>query len=255
MIHHIQLNRINRCWNIEELRSLESSELRFVLNDINYYLESLDLHNRMVWAEKYLPKLFILSSSFGIHASVSLHFMTNYYSNISIVLIDTGYLFPETYNFIDQLTKKMKLNLHVFRPNISAAWQESRYGKLWKQGIEGIKKYNFINKVEPMQRALVELKVGTWFAGLRRNQSYSRKKLPILMIQNEIFKFLPIVDWSNYQIHQYIKKNSLEYHPLWSKGYVSIGDVHTTSKWKDGMKEEETRFFGLQRECGLHVID
>lgn len=250
-----KLNRINRYWSIKELNLLQNNELKLILHNINYYLDSLEVKNRIIWAEKYLPKLAILSSSFGIQSSVSLHLMTNYYPNISIILIDTGYLFPETYRFIDRLTERMRLNLHVFRPDISAAWQEVRYGKLWEQGIKGIKQYNILNKVEPMKRALKILKVGTWFSGLRRNQSYSRRKLPILTIQNGVFKFLPIVDWSNHQIHQYIKQYSLEYHPLWAKGYVSVGDVHTSSKWQVGMKEEETRFFGLQRECGLHITD
>ena len=91
-----------------------------------------------------------------------------------MILTDTGYLFPETYQFIDELTDKLKLNLQVYRAKESAAWQEARYGKLWEQGVEGIEKYNEINKVEPMNRALKELNAQTWFAGLRREQSGSR---------------------------------------------------------------------------------
>lgn len=250
-----KLNNIHRYWNIAELNVLEDSALQSTLHRLNCYLESLEVEDRIFWADKYLPKLAILSSSFGIQSSVSLHLMTSYYPNIAIVLIDTGYLFPETYCFIDRLTGQMQLNLHIFRSNISAAWQETRYGKLWEQGTKGIKKYNFINKVEPMNRALKILKVGTWFSGLRRYQSDSRRKLPILSIQNGVFKFFPIVDWDNQKIYQYIKKFNLEYHPLWKQGYVSVGDVHTSCQWKPGMKEEETRFFGLQRECGLHVIE
>ncbi len=78
-----------------------------------------------------------------------------------MILTDTGYLFPETYRFIDELTDKLKLNLKVYRATESAAWQEARYGKLWEQGVEGIEKYNDINKVEPMNRALKELNAQT----------------------------------------------------------------------------------------------
>ncbi|URJ27400.1 phosphoadenylyl-sulfate reductase [Candidatus Blochmanniella camponoti] len=249
------LNVINHCWTFTELNALDVNEQKLILVKINRYLESLNTVDRFTWAIEYLPKQAILSSSFGIQSSVSLHLTTHYYPNIPIILIDTGYLFPETYRFIDRLTEKMQLNLHVFSPNQSAAWQEARYGKLWTQGVKGIQQYNAINKVEPMRRALRTLKVETWFAGLRRNQSDSRKKLPIITIQNGIFKFLPIVDWNSLQIHRYIEKHSLEYHPLWQQGYVSIGDVHTSRKWEPGMKEEDTRFFGLQRECGLHIIE
>ncbi|WP_331828388.1 phosphoadenylyl-sulfate reductase [Candidatus Blochmannia sp. SNP] len=249
------LNIVNYCWTFTKFNSFNINEQKLILSKINQHLESLTTEDRFKWALEHLPNQAILSSSFGIQSPVSLHLTTYYYPNIPIILIDTGYLFPETYRFVDQLTEKMQLNLHVFSPNQSAAWQEARYGKLWEQGINGIKQYNNINKVEPMHRALKTLKVKTWFAGLRRNQSNSRKKLPIITVQNGIFKFLPIIDWDTSQIYRYMKTHSLEYHPLWKQGYVSIGDVHTSIKWKPGMKEEETRFFGLQRECGLHIID
>ena len=53
-------------------------------------------------------------------------------------------------------------------------------------------------------------------------------------------------------VYGYLLKHKLPYHPLWEQGYVSIGDVHTTRPLSEGMTEEETRFFGLKRECGLH---
>lgn len=158
----------------------------------------------------------------------------------------------ETYQFIDELTDKLNLNLKVYRAKESAAWQEARYGKLWEQGVEGIEKYNDINKVEPMNRALQELSAQTWFAGLRREQSGSRAHLPVLAIQRGVFKVLPIIDWDNRTVYQYLQKHGLKYHPLWDQGYLSVGDTHTTRKWEPGMAEEETRFFGLKRECGLH---
>ncbi|MCR6556060.1 phosphoadenosine phosphosulfate reductase family protein, partial [Aeromonas sp. CPF2-S1] len=66
------------------------------------------------------------------------------------------------------------------------------------------------------------------------------------------FKFLPVIDWSNKDVFYYFKEFDLPYHPLWEHGYLSVGDVHTTAKWEPGMSEEQTRFFGLKRECGLH---
>ena len=100
--------------------------------------------------------------------------------------------------------------------------------------------------------ALEELNAQTWFAGLRREQSGSRAHLPVLAIQRGVFKILPIIDWDNRTVYQYLQKHGLKYHPLWDQGYLSVGDTHTTRKWEPGMAEEETRFFGLKRECGLH---
>lgn len=60
------------------------------------------------------------------------------------------------------------------------------------------------------------------------------------------------MDWSDRYVYQYLQRHGLPYHPLWHEGYVSIGDWHTTRRLADGMGPEETRFFGLKRECGLH---
>ncbi|QFQ32240.1 phosphoadenylyl-sulfate reductase [Buchnera aphidicola (Aphis gossypii)] len=207
---------------------------------------------RISWAFKNLPGIHIMSSSFGIQSVVLLHLIVKQKPNIPIVLIDTGYLFPQTYHFIDLIKKKFNLNLKIFRSNISPAWQEARYGKLWEQGLKGIDLYNKINKIEPMNLALKKLSVQTWFAGLRQVQSSSRSNLSYVSIQRGVFKILPILDWSNHKIYEYIKNNNLDNHPLLEEGYISVGDVHTTKKYTPGMREEETRFFGLKRECGLH---
>ncbi|WP_065648322.1 phosphoadenylyl-sulfate reductase [Pantoea eucrina] len=222
------------------------------LAESNVQLEKLSAEARVSWALEQLPGAFVLSSSFGIQAAVLLHMVTQQRPDIPVILTDTGYLFPETYRFIDELTAKLNLNLQIFRAETSPAWQEARYGKLWEQGVDGIEQYNQLNKVEPMNRALSTLGAQTWFAGLRRDQSGSRASLPVLAVQRGVFKILPIIDWDNRQVHQYLKEHGLSYHPLRDEGYLSVGDTHTTRKWEPGMAEEETRFFGLKRECGLH---
>lgn len=241
--------------SLEALLTLNKAEQSLRLAEVNEKLEKLTAAQRIEWAAKHLEGNHAVSSSFGIQAAVMLHLSCQAMPNIPVILTDTGYLFPETYRFIDELTEQLNLNLKVFRAIESPSWQEARYGKLWEQGIEGIEKYNRINKVEPMRRALSELDAKVWFSGLRRAQSESRANLPILSIQNGVFKFLPIADWSNKDVHYYLKDNGLNYHPLWEEGYLSLGDTHTTKKWQPGMSEEETRFFGLKRECGLHEDD
>ncbi|MCL9777040.1 phosphoadenylyl-sulfate reductase [Vibrio methylphosphonaticus] len=242
-------------YKLETLLSLTKTEQILKLAELNGYLESLSAEQRIAWAFEHLPGQHVLSSSFGIQAAVMLHLVSQARNDVPVILTDTGYLFPETYRFIDQLTQQLDLNVHIYSAKLSPNWQEARYGKLWEQGIEGIKQYNLINKVEPMRRALEDLDVKTWFSGLRREQAESRSSLPVLAIQNGRFKFLPIIDWSNQQIEDYLHTHGLSYHPLKEEGYLSIGDTHTTQKWVPGMKEEETRFNGLKRECGLHEED
>jgi len=234
--------------------STESLGQPEVLNEISAKLEKVSAEERVRWAlERFRPEI-MLSTSFGAQAAVSLHMVTQQWPEIPVVVIDTGYLFPETYQFADQLTERLKLNLKVYRPELSPAWREARYGKLWEKGVEGIAQYNQLHKVEPMKRAIRELGIRGWITGLRRQQSKSRAQLGVLQSQDSIIKIQPIIDWTDRQVYQYLTKHDLPYHPLWEKGYVSIGDVHTTRPLTAGMTEEETRFFGLKRECGLHEV-
>lgn len=213
---------------------------------------AMTAEQRVVWALRALPGNHMLSSSFGVQSAVMLHLVTRQVPDLPVVVIDTGYLFPETYRFIDELTERLKLNLRVYRPALSSAWQEARYGHRWEQGLQGIEAYNRETKLEPMARALDELGAGTWFAGLRRAQSAGRASRPLIEMSGERFKVYPIADFSDRDVHRYLKRHRLPYHPLWEQGYVSIGDVHTTRALAEAGSAEATRFFGLKRECGLH---
>lgn len=222
------------------------------LESVNPCMENMQAAERVQWALDFLPDQPVLTSSFGAQSALMLHLVNHLRPDIPVVVIDTGYLFPETYSFIDSLTERLELNLKVFRPRLSPAWQERRYGRLWEKGAEGIRRYNRFNKVEPMQEALELLSVGTWFSGLRRVQSKSRAETPILQRHGRAVKVHPIADWTDRDVHRYLKEHGLPYHPLWDQGYVSIGDTHTTRPLTADMTEEETRFHGLLRECGIN---
>jgi len=224
----------------------------FDLAEMNRELAAAPAEQRVAWVLKHFPGRVVLTSSFGAQSAVCLHMVTRQQPDIPVVLVDTGYLFPETYQFIDELSERLSLNLQIYRAELSAAWQEARYGKLWEQGLEGIERYNGLNKVEPMQRALRELEAAAWISGLRRQQAKSRQHLDVLLWRNGRCKVHPLIDWTDRDVYRYLSQHNLPYHPLWHQGYVSIGDTHTTRRLLDGMSEEETRFFGLKRECGLH---
>ena len=237
------------------LELVETKTPEPTLSEISANLEKVTAEKRVAWALERFRADTMLSTSFGAQSAVLLHMVTQQWADVPVVLVDTQYLFPETYRFADELAERLKLNLKVYRAPVSAAWLEAREGKLWEHGVDGIERYNQINKVEPMNRALRELNVRGWITGLRRNQAKSRKAVNVLQRQGEIVKIQPIIDWTDKMIFDYLKKHDLPYHPLWEKGYVSIGDVHTTRPLTADMTEEETRFFGLKRECGLHIAE
>jgi len=226
-----------------------------LLDEMNARLEAMSAEERVRWALEHLPGGHALSSSFGAQAAVSLHLVSSAAPSIPVVLIDTGYLFPETYRFVDDLVLRLGLNLKVYQPTVSPAWLEARHGRLWEQGVQGIERYNDLRKSEPMQRALDELGVASWFAGLRRQQARTRSAIRPLEFRRGRWKVHPIFDWTDRQVFRYLDRHDLPYHPLWHRGYVSIGDWHTTRSLAEAGDTEATRFFGLKRECGLHGLE
>ena len=219
---------------------------------INRGFVSLSAQQRIEQASELLPAPHVLTSSFGAQSAVMLHMMNTVIPQIPVILIDTGYLFRETYLFIDELTGRLNLNLKVFRSDASAAWQESRFGKLWDQGLTGIEKYNRLNKQEPLERAMSSLGAETWFAGLRRDQAATRAQIAPIERKRGRYKVHPLFDWTDRDVGRYLHAHRLPYHPLWEKGYPSIGDWHTTRSLAEVDRVEDLRFFGLKRECGLH---
>ena len=215
-------------------------------------LALLPATRRIQAAYDYFGDNLVLSSSFGIQSAVMLHLATQIYPKIPVIFIDTGYLFKETYLFAQALTERLRLNIKKYQAVISPAEQEALYGKLWEAGKEGLQMYNHTRKVEPMNRALRELGAQAWLAGLRRVQASSRKDLTFVKQQKKTTKIHPILDWTDRDIHQYLTTHDLPYHPLWEKGYISVGDTHSTCPLLEGMQAEDTRFRGIKRECGLH---
>ncbi|SQC15392.1 phosphoadenylyl-sulfate reductase [Klebsiella pneumoniae] len=135
--------------DLNALNALPKVERILALAETNAQLEKLDAEGRVAWRWKICRKLCAVvelwHSGGGKFASGESdppgHSGDPHRYRLPV---------PETYQFIDELTDKLKLNLKVYRAAESAAWQEARYGKLWEQGVEGIEKYNEINKVEPM---------------------------------------------------------------------------------------------------------
>jgi phosphoadenosine phosphosulfate reductase len=216
-------------------------------------LETATAEERVRWATATFSNRLVMTTSFGIQSAVMLHLVTRIVPEIPVVFIDTGYLFPETYRFAQALTERLKLNLHTYVPRATAAQQEALFGKLWEQSPAELERYKLVNKREPMDRAVRELRATAWLAGLRREQASTREALPVVQRQNKITKVHPIIDWDNRRVHRYLTEHGLPYHPLWEQGYVSVGDWHSTKKLEPGMTEEDTRGGADKRECGLHV--
>ncbi len=236
-------------------QTLERAPGQLDLKTINQTYADADAATLVDWGYQTFGDRMVLSTSFGIQSAVMLHLATQVNPNIPIIWVDTGYLPAETYRFADEMTARLNLNLKVYQSPISPAHMEARYGRLWEMGtVEALNEYDQIRKVEPMQRALRELNAAAWLAGLRSNQTDHRKTLDRIGMQGDRYKLLPILNWHSRDIYQYLMKYDLPYHPYFDKGYVTVGDWHSSRPLSmDDDDERDTRFQGLKQECGIHL--
>ena len=208
--------------------------------------------DRIRWAIQQFRDKAVLTTSFGAQSSALLHLATQIQPDLPVLFIDTGYHFPETISFAEELKERLKLNLKTYHPLLSPSEIESRYGQIWEKGPEGLEQFHEIIRVEPLRRALRDLDPEIWIAGLRRSSSEARQKMDFLTRQDARLKFLPLLDWSDRDLGQYLQTHSLPYHPLWAQGYISIGDRVTTKRLDEVSDPSQLRHFGWKRECGIH---
>ncbi len=208
----------------------------------------------VAWSFETFGDRALLTTSFGVQAAVMLHLVTQVRTHVPVVFIDTGFHFQETYRFADELTKRLKLNLHVYSPPVSPSWFVARHGPMWESNNpDDLNRYDELRKVEPMQRALAEHDPLAVFAGLRKQQTNHRANLRHVEFQDGRYKVSPILRWTTKDVHQYLKAHDLPYHPLHDQGYASVGDWHSTRPITAGEDERAGRFNGLKQECGLHL--
>ena len=223
------------------------------LEAVNRQLGNAAAPDVVSWAVDTFPRGLVMTTSFGTQSAVLLHVVTRIVPDIAVIWIDTGFNFPETYRFADQLAKQMDLNLKVYQAHQSPARMVALQGKLWEKGKSGLDAYDRQRKVEPRDRAFRELKVKAWLTGPRREQTTFRQSLCKVELFNGAAKIHPILDWSTKQVHAYLKRHDLPYHPLYELGYRSIGDWHSTVSVTGEMADRSGRFRGLKQECGLHL--
>jgi phosphoadenosine phosphosulfate reductase len=195
-----------------------------------------------------------LTSSFGADSAAIIHMALQADPAISVRTVDTGFLFPETLAFTQQLTRAWNLNLTVIRTKLPDA-DVARVKADYAAGKDIDDRYCCGEyKREATERALAGL--SCWIAGLMRMEAASRRETPILdRLANGTIKIAPIAAWTQRQIHDYMQRHALPYHPLWADGYTSIGCAFHTQKPVDPNDPRSGRWAGQNKtECGIHDI-
>jgi phosphoadenosine phosphosulfate reductase len=171
------------------LQSKQQASPNLDLQAINREWGDADATELVRWSHETFGSGLVMSTSFGIQSAVMLHLVTQVVPDVPVIWVDTGYLPVETYRFAEELSTRLKLNLQVYQSPISPARMEALYGRLWDQhDVEALNRYDQIRKVEPMQRALNELKATAWLTGLRADQTDHRKSLDRVGTQGGRYK-------------------------------------------------------------------
>jgi phosphoadenosine phosphosulfate reductase len=186
------------------------------------------------------PGRVALACSFQKEESVLLDMLFELEPKARVFAIDTGYLFPETYELWRAVESRYDTKIEAF------AGEPVEDG-LWETNPD---LYLAIAKLEPLNRALLDL--DAWITGIRRDQSPTRADARKLAWddQHELWKANPLADWTDEECWAYIRERDLPYNALHDKGYESIGDTHSTVPGKG----REGRWAGTERiECGIHT--
>ena len=221
-------------------------------DELSAVLAPLRAGERIRLLHKQLGNRLVATTSFGIQAAVMLHLIHVHAPEIPVVFIDTGFLFPETYRYAEDLITRFKPDLRIYQPTVSAARMQALWGELWAQGQTGADRYAMLTKIEPLNRALRDTGADVWLSGLRRSQSRTRVDRPLVERQKKTLKAYPILDWTDAQVDLYFHQHDLPRHPLAAMGYLTMGDWHSTRPAQDE-PAAATRFDGEKYECGLHL--
>jgi phosphoadenosine phosphosulfate reductase len=189
------------------------------------------------------------TSSFQSQSVPLLHLIGRVCPQVPVVFLDTGFHFDETLQFRNHLSYELGINVKNIESIMGHEKQEQRNPDLWASD-PGMCCY--INKVEPLERALQNY--DAWITGLRRDQTKSREKIPILSRDNKgKLKICPLANWSSEVVNTYVERYDLPKHPLHSQGYLSIGCKPCTRAVVAGEEVRSGRWSGSKKtECGLH---
>ena len=198
-----------------------------------------------------------LASSLGAEDQVLTKKMIEISPDSKIFTLDTGRLFPETYDLIAKTNEKYNINIEVYFPDASKVEEmvNTKGINLFYHSIENRKLCCGIRKVEPLKRAFKGLDV--WICGLRKDQSITRfyTKLVEWDDSNNLIKINPLLNWTENQVWDYIKETDIPYNELHDKGFPSIGCQPCTRAIKEGEDIRAGRWWweqAEQKECGLH---
>lgn len=213
------------------------------------YKGALDV---LKWTYDHYGDEVVYACSFGIEGIVLIDLISKVQPQATIVFLDTGVHFKETYEIIEKVKETYpELTIHMKKPQLTLREQAEAYGdKLWETKPNQCCQ---IRKLDPLKETLS--KGHAWISGVRREQSPTRQHVEFINRDDKFqsVKICPLIHWTWKEIWRYVHKHNLSYNPLHDQGYPSIGCFHCTTPAIDINDLRSGRWKGKGKtECGLH---
>lgn len=197
------------------------------------------------------------ASSLGAEDQALTHMIADIDKQASIFMLDTGRMFPETYDVLARTNSRYGIKIKVFFPDAGRVEEmvNEKGINLFYKSIENRKHCCHLRKTEPLQRALAPN--DAWITGLRRSQAVTRNGMKTVEWDdvNNLLKVNPLIEWSNEDVWNFIKENNIPYNKLHDKGFPSIGCQPCTRAIEQGEDIRAGRWWWENpdtKECGLH---
>jgi phosphoadenosine phosphosulfate reductase len=222
--------------------------------EVTLAAESWEPQQVLSWAFKTFGDRVAISSAFGAEGMVLIDMASQVRKDFHLFTIDTEFLFPETYNLMDQIEQRYEIKIERVVSLLSPEEQERVHGTaLW--GRDPDQCCN-LRKVEPLRRRLREL--DAWITSIRRDQTSFRRSASKIEWDEKfgLVKVNPLADWTSKQVWRYLYEHGVPYNSLHDQNYPSIGCTHCTRAVVPGEDPRAGRWPGLNKtECGLHIIE
>jgi phosphoadenosine phosphosulfate reductase len=233
-------------WSYSKLDAMQYQE-------INAELSKKDTLDVLRWIYETFDTELVYACSFGAEGMVLIDLISRVRKDASIVFLDTGLHFKETYELIDRVKKRYPdLRIRLIKPDLTVNQQAVKHGgELWKVNPDLCCS---IRKLQPLEKELAGVKA--WISGLRREQSPTRALTQFVNQDNRFksIKLCPLIQWTWDDIWNYTRMYRLEYNVLHDQNYPSIGCEKCTHPVKDGEESREGRWANAGKtECGLHT--
>lgn len=226
------------------------------IKQINDAISELSLINAFQYIIKEAEGALVFSTSFGQEDQVITDLIFSNDLNIDVFTLDTGRLFPETYEVFHKTINKYQKPIKTYAPDTVQLEQliTEKGPNSFYNSLEERKECCHIRKIEPLKRALRGKRM--WVTGLRAGQSENRSATPLLEwdANFEILKFNPLINWSLEAVQTYLEEHSVPQNSLHKKGFISIGCQPCTRAIEPGEDLRAGRWWweSSKKECGLH---